>query len=209
MKTNKFHQHKTFIDDDQQAFIYWREEAKRWYLHIKKQPHWKDYIARSLRTSDKEKALERARLQFNEIMSTHNVMKHHLFTEEDMILATRNQALGRIAEDKFKNLMMLKDYQVYTPVEDIWGSDFILFKNNEYMRVQLKSSSLDQPLWALARNDRIKYKDTCTHMAFVHLMTGKMWLVPVSALPDSTSIRHGKLLQECAKGHEIMLQSSC
>ena len=105
--------------------------------------------------------------------------------------------------------MMLQGYQVYTPVEDIWGSDFILFKQNEYMRVQLKSSNQDQPLWALARNDRIKYKDTCTHMAFVHLKTGRIWLVPVSALPDVTSLRHGRLLNECAKGHEIMLQSLC
>ena len=63
-----------------------------------------------------------------------------IFNEEDKIIATKNAALGRITEDKFKNLMMLKGYQVYAPVEDIWGIDFIVI-DNEYNthKVQVKS----------------------------------------------------------------------
>ena len=61
-----------------------------------------------------------------------------MFNPEDIKIATLRKGLGRLCEDKFKNLMMVKGYQVYTPVEDIWGSDFLISKNGkDFERIQV------------------------------------------------------------------------
>ena len=111
-------------------------------------------------------------------------------------------------EDKFKNLMMIKGYEVYRPVEDIWGSDFILKKGNNFLTVQVKSSQSDKPVWALQTNNKVKYKDVCTHMAFVYLKEDKdsgVWMIPTEKLPNTTSMSH-ITFKKLVKGYEIELQ---
>lgn len=190
---------KTDICND--AFIYRRGDIHTdiWYLYIQKQPHWNKQIIRSLRTGDKEKALKKGADTYNEIVSSSNAMMTHIFSPEDRVLATRKMALGNLSEDKFKNIMMYQGYEVYRPVEDIWGSDFVLFKGNDVLKVQLKSSNVDNPCWALANNHRTLYKELCTHMAFIHLPTQKIWLVPCSELPDISGLSHKLFLQSFAK----------
>lgn len=195
---------KSFIDKTDicnDAFIYRRGDLRRdiWYLYIQKQPHWNKHLIRSLRTGDKEKAMKKGADTYNEIVSSSNAMMTHIFSPEDRVLATRKMALGNLSEDKFKNIMMYQGYEVYRPVEDIWGSDFVLFKGNDVLKVQLKSSNVDNPQWALANNHRTLYKELCTHMAFIHLATQKIWLVPCSELPDISVLSHKLFLQSFTK----------
>ena len=138
---NKYTQEKIDLNED--AFLYKRGDRSSpfYYLRIAKQPHWKDVKIISLKTKDKDKAIKKAKKEYDEIMSTDNLVKRRLFNKEDIEIATRNAGLGRIAEDKFKNLMLIKGYQVYTPVEDIWGIDFVLIKDGVTYTVQLKSSN--------------------------------------------------------------------
>ena len=201
---NKYTQEKIDLNED--AFLYKRGDRSSpfYYLRIAKQPHWKDVKIISLKTRDKDKAIKKAKKEYDEIMSTDNLVKRRLFNKEDIEIATRNAGLGRIAEDKFKNLMLIKGYQVYTPVEDIWGTDFVLIKDGVTYTVQLKSSNRDVPQWQLQNNYKIKYKDTCTHMAFIYLPEDRVWFVPTGLLPNASSMRHNLMKSICEK-YEVII----
>ena len=202
---NKYTQEKIDLNED--AFLYKRGDSSSpfYYLRIAKQPHWKNNKIISLRTRDKDKALKKAQKEYDQIMESDTLLKNRLFTKEDIEIATRNAGLGRIAEDKFKNLMLIKGYQVYTPVEDIWGVDFVLIKDGKTLTVQLKSSNMDKPQWRLENNTKLKYKNTCTHMAFVYIPEDRVWFVPTSILPDDvTGMIHWKMKNLCEK-YEVTL----
>ena len=201
---NKYTLEKINLNED--AFLYKRGDSSSpfYYLRIAKQPHWKDVKIISLKTRDKDKAIKKAKKEYDEIMSTDNLVKRRLFNKEDIEIATRNAGLGRIAEDKFKNLMLIKGYQVYTPVEDIWGIDFVLIKDGVTYTVQLKSSNRDVPQWQLQNNYKIKYKDTCTHMAFIYLPEDRVWFVPTGLLPNASSMRHNLMKSICEK-YEVII----
>ena len=201
---NKYTQEKIDLNED--AFLYKRGDRSSpfYYLRIAKQPHWKDVKIISLKTKDKDKAIKKAKKEYDEIMSTDNLVQRRLFNKEDIEIATRNAGLGRIAEDKFKNLMLIKGYQVYTPVEDIWGIDFVLIKDGVTYTVQLKSSNRDVPQWQLQNNYKIKYKDTCTHMAFIYLPEDRVWFVPTGLLPNASSMRHNLMKSICEK-YEVII----
>ena len=173
----------------------WNIEVERGKLIAQKN------ILDILKESDKE-------LKYDELINEDKIRKQvrgMIFNEEDLILSTKQAAQGRIAEDKFKNLMMLKGYQVYAPVEDIWGIDFIVI-DNEYNthKVQVKSSSKDSRPWPLKNTLGIRYNDTCTHMAFISLYENKMWYVPMKVLENHTgsSITHKAMTKLC-KDYEV------
>lgn len=174
-----------------------------WYIRINKQPTWRDKFSCSLKTCDKEEAIRLAKEKYDELINEDKIRKQvrgMIFNEEDLILSTKQAAQGRIAEDKFKNLMMLKGYQVYAPVEDIWGIDFIVIDNEfNIHKVQVKSSSKDSRPWPLKNTLGIRYNDTCTHMAFISLYENKMWYVPMKVLENhtGTSISHKAMTQLC------------
>ena len=174
-----------------------------WYIRINKQPTWRDKFSCSLKTCDKEEAIRLAKEKYDELINEDKIRKQvrgMIFNEEDLILSTKQAAQGRIAEDKFKNLMMLKGYQVYAPVEDIWGIDFIVIDTEfNTHKVQVKSSSKDSRPWPLKNTLGIRYNDTCTHMAFISLYENKMWYVPMNVLENhsGTSISHKAMTQLC------------
>jgi len=186
----RFYKHREYINEE--AFIFWREWKTQgvWYIRIRKQPHWKDQIARSLKTKDKAKALKKAEKMYAELIASSNVLQQHIFLDDDKLFAQRNMALGNLAEDRFKNIMMYQGYEVYTPMEDIWGSDVILIKGDEVLKVQVKSSNIMDGHFQLQNNKGIKYKELCTHMAFIHLQTQKIYLIPCNELRDVSCMKH-------------------
>jgi len=203
----KFWKEKTQIREDillEDGFIFMRQERSYWYIHIIKKPHWKQAFTKSLRTHDKDRALDKARKEYDNLIGSENLIKTSLFNQEDRIIASTNSGLGRIAEDKFKNLMLIKNYEVYTPVTDIWGNDCVLFKDGVTYRVQLKSSNMEMPTWALQNNNKVKYKDTSTHMGFIYLPEGRIWFVPLSVLPDVSCLRHPRMKTIC-QDYEVTL----
>ena len=194
----KYTKDKITLNDKSYLYLRGDRVNPNYYLRIAKQPHWKDVKVISLKTSDKDKALKKAQKEYDQIMGSDTLLKNRLFTKEDIEIATRNAGLGRIAEDKFKNLMLIKGYQVYTPVEDIWGVDFVLIKDGKTFTVQLKSSNMDKPSWRLENNVKVRYIDTCTHMAFVYIPEDRVWFVPTSILPDDvTAMIHWKMKNLC------------
>tara|TARA_B100000131_G_scaffold139961_1_gene136210 strand:+ start:101 stop:712 length:612 start_codon:yes stop_codon:yes gene_type:complete len=202
---NKYIKDKITLNDKSYLYLRGDRVNPNYYLRIAKQPHWKDNKIISLKTTDKDKALKKAQKEYDQIMESDTLLKNRLFTKEDIEIATRNAGLGRIAEDKFKNLMLVKGYQVYIPVEDIWGVDFVLIKDGEIFTVQLKSSNMDKPNWRLENNAKLKYKDTCTHMAFVYIPEDRVWFVPTSILPDDvTGMIHWKMKNLC-EDYEVKL----
>ena len=203
-KKNKYWIDRTDINED--AFIFLR--GSKWHLHIAKQPHWKAPVNKSMDTADKGKALIKGAKAYEEILILENSFKTSFFSPEELILVGRRKAIGNLAEDKFKNLMMVKGYEVYKPVEDIWGSDFVLKKGDEFLTIQVESSQQEKPTWSLQANNGVKYKDTCTHMAFVHLKEYKssgLWLIPTKELPDASTMSH-VTFKKVAKEYEIELK---
>ena len=84
----------------------------------------------------------------------------------------------------------------------------VLKKGNNFLTVQVKSSQSDKPVWALQTNNKVKYKDVCTHMAFVYLKEDKdsgVWMIPTEKLPNTTSMSH-ITFKKIVKGYEIELQ---
>jgi hypothetical protein len=195
-------QNATRFNDDPDATIFLRYGNPIWYLHILKKPGWKSGSHWSLKTKNKDEAIIEAKKKYQDVIGVNQTLKNSLFNAEDVKIATLKKGLGRICEDKFKNLMMVKGYQVYTPVEDIWGSDFIISKDGvKFERVQVKSTAQTGKMsFHLMTNhtDKQLYKDLVDHMAFISIMDDVIWLVPVKDLPDKT----GMSLSELKKDYE-------
>ena len=195
-------QNATRFNDDPDATIFLRYGKPIWYLHILKKPGWKSGTHWSLKTKNKDEAIIEAKKKYQDVIGINQTLKNSLFNAEDVKIATLKKGLGRICEDKFKNLMMVKNYQVYTPVEDIWGSDFIISKDGKnFERVQVKSTAQTGKMsFHLMTNhtDKQLYKDLVDYMAFISIMDDVIWLVPVKDLPDKT----GMTLSELKKDYE-------
>ena len=195
-------QNATRFNDDPDATIFLRYGKPIWYLHILKKPGWKRGIHWSLKTKNKDEAIIEAKKKYQDVIGINQTLKNSLFNAEDVKIATLKKGLGRICEDKFKNLMMVKGYQVYTPVEDIWGSDFIISKDGKnFERVQVKSTAQTGKMsFHLMTNHTNKqlYKHLVDYMAFISIMDDVIWLVPVKYLPDKT----GMTLSELKKDYE-------
>tara|TARA_X000001036_G_C20357312_1_gene675059 strand:- start:66 stop:692 length:627 start_codon:yes stop_codon:yes gene_type:complete len=195
-------QNTTRFNDDPDATIFLRYGKPIWYLHILKKPGWKSGSHWSLKTRNKDEAIIEAKKKYQDVIGINQTLKNSLFNAEDVQIATLKKGLGRICEDKFKNLMMVKGYQVYTPVEDIWGSDFIISKDGKnFERVQVKSTAQTGKMsFHLMTNhtDKQLYKNLVDYMAFISIMDDVIWLVPVKDLPDKT----GMTLSELKKDYE-------
>lgn len=191
------------FNDDPDATIFQRYGKPNWYLRLLKKPGWKNGGHWSLKTAIKEEAIIEAKKKYQELIGVNQVLKNSLFNPEDVKIATLQKGLGRICEDKFKNLMMVKGYQVYRPVEDIWGSDFIISKNGtNFERVQVKSTTQTGKMsFHLATNhtDKQFYKNLVDHMAFISIMDDLIWLVPVENLPDKTGMTLSELKRDYGK----------
>jgi len=195
-------QNATRFNDDPDATIFLRYGNPIWYLHILKKPGWKSGSHWSLKTKNKDDAIIEAKKKYQDVIGVNQTLKNSLFNAEDVKIATLKKGLGRICEDKFKNLMMVKGYQVYTPVEDIWGSDFVISKDGvTFERVQVKSTAQTGKMsFHLMTNhtDKQLYKHLVDYMAFISIMDDVIWLVPVKDLPDKT----GMSLSELKKDYE-------
>jgi len=195
-------QNATRFNDDPDATIFLRYGNPIWYLHILKKPGWKSGSHWSLKTKNKDEAIIEAKKKYQDVIGVNQTLKNSLFNAEDVKIATLKKGLGRICEDKFKNLMMVKGYQVYTPVEDIWGSDFVISKDGvTFERVQVKSTAQTGKMsFHLMTNhtDKQLYKHLVDYMAFISIMDDVIWLVPVKDLPDKT----GMSLSELKKDYE-------
>ena len=197
------YQNEESFNNDLDASIFQRYGEPIWYLRIKKKPGWKQGVHRSLRTPNKEEAIIEAKKKYQDLMEVNQTLKNSLFNSEDIKIATLRKGLGRLCEDKFKNLMMVKGYQVYTPVEDIWGSDFLISKNGkDFERIQVKSTSQTGKMsFHLITNhaDKIPYKEIVDQMAFISIMDDTVWLVPVKNLPDKTGMTLSELKRDYGK----------
>ncbi|WJZ48004.1 putative endonuclease [Synechococcus phage DSL-LC03] len=199
--TTTFQNMESF-NDDADACIFQRYGKPVWYLRILKKPGWKSGGHWSLKTKNKDEAIIEAKKKYQDLMGVHQVLKNSLFNDEDVKIATLKKGLGRICEDKFKNMMLVLGYQVYTPVEDIWGSDFIISKDGKkYERVQVKSTAQTGKMsFHLMTGHAHKqlYKHLVDYMAFISIIDDAIWLVPAKDLPDKT----GMTLSELKKNYE-------
>ena len=197
-----YHNEESF-NDDPDAKICQYYGAPTWYIKINKKPGWKQRVFKSLKTSHKEDAIKQAKIKYQELIGTNQVLQNCLFNPEDLKIATLKKGLGRLCEDKFKNLMMVKGYQVSKPVEDIWGYDFIISKDGKnFDRVQVKSTSQDKNIsFHLVTNhsEKIYYKQIVDYMSFVSIMDDKVWMIPVDNLPDKCGLRLSELKKDYEK----------
>jgi len=168
-----------------------------WYLNIrqfKKDSIKKINVTRSLHLTSKEHDINSLRLKeyakkiLSEIKVEHYKQCDEIFDDVDMKFVNRQMSIGRISEDKFKNLMMYNGYEVLSPVEDIWGYDFVLKKGLEYHTVQCKCTSQKAKSFPLVNKKNIKYKTMVSHMAFIHLRSSEIYYIPCKDLPDTRSI---------------------
>ena len=196
-------QNQEAFNDDPDATIFQRYGKPQWYLRIRKKPGWKQGGQWSLKTKNKNEAIIEAKKKYQEIIGTNQALKNSLFNPEDVRIATLRKGLGRLCEDKFKNLMMVKGYQVYTPVEDIWGSDFLISKNGkDFDRIQVKSTAQTGKMsFHLVTNhsDKVPYKKIVDYMVFVSIHDDCIWMVPVENLPDKVGMTLTELKRDYGK----------
>ena len=204
--SNKIFQFEEKFNGDPHATIFRRYGGPRWYFRIRQKPgvprgHW------SLQTEDRETAITEAKKKYAKIVGTQKVLEESLFNPEDVKIATSQRGLGRICEDKFKNMMMIKQYQVYTPLEDIWGVDFIISEDGKnFKRVQIKSTAQDNNMsfhLCTHHSEKKMYKHIVDYMAFISIRDDAIWMVPSEELPDDkTGISKSTLMKEYAK-HKV------
>ena len=196
-------QNRERFNNDPDATIFQRYGVSNWYLRVLKKPAWKKGGFWSLKTEIKEEAIIEAKKKYQELIGVNQALENSLFNEEDVKIATLKKGLGRMCEDKFKNLMMVKGYQVFTPVEDIWGSDFIISKDGKKSEsVQVKSTAQTGKMtFHLVTNhtDRQLYKTLVDFMAFISIHDDAIWLIPVENLPDKTGISLTELKRDFEK----------
>lgn len=198
--SSKIYQFEETFNDDPHATIFRRYGKRRWYFRIKQKPgidrnHW------SLYTEDRETAITEAKKKYAKIVGTQKVLEESLFNAEDVKIATSQRGLGRISEDKFKNMMMILGYQVYTPLEDIWGVDFIISEDGKnFKRVQVKSTAQDNNMsfhLCTHHSEKKMYKHIVDYMAFISIRDDTIWMVPSKKLPDNkTGISTSTLKKE-------------
>tara|TARA_B100000427_G_C15383409_1_gene539953 strand:- start:209 stop:841 length:633 start_codon:yes stop_codon:yes gene_type:complete len=203
---------KEWINSD--AYIYTRSDnvsKEYYYIHITKQPHWRQHHRKSLRTTNREDALKKAEKEYNEVMKEkriERIVQANLFNDEDVQLTTSQAGIGKLGEDRFIGLMMSKGYQVYKPERDLWGRDVVLYKDGKFMPTQVKTAIKNNNQWQFQSkhtgSDRIKYKEVCSHIAFIHLLEKKIWFIPNDKVPDVDSMAHSKFKSHL-KGYEITL----
>tara|TARA_R100001460_G_scaffold52876_1_gene91829 strand:- start:53 stop:679 length:627 start_codon:yes stop_codon:yes gene_type:complete len=184
-------QNRERFNNDPDATIFQRYGVSNWYLRVLKKPAWKKGGFWSLKTEIKEEAIIEAKKKYQELIGVNQALENSLFNEEDVKIATLKKGLGRMCEDKFKNLMMVKGYQVSSPVEDIWGYDFLISKDGiHFYRVQVKSSSKEKTSFHLVTNhsNKVPYKKIVDYMAFISICDDCVWMVPVEDLPDKTGM---------------------
>jgi hypothetical protein len=173
--------------------------GEHWYLRVRKIKEntlkSKIDINKSLKLTPQEVDINSPRLKtaalevLAEIKSQHYKECDEIFYDEDMRFLNRQMSLGRISEDKFKNLMMHNGYEVLKPVEDIWGYDFIVKIGKIYETVQCKCTARLQKHFSIQNKKGIPYKSLVSHMAFIHLPSSEVYYVPTQILPDTTKVR--------------------
>ena len=204
----KYYLDKTEINND--AFIFLREHevSNVYYIVISKQPHWRKPYIKSLKTSDKEVAVKNATKEYNSVMEQQRVVQATLFNDEDIQRATTQAGIGKLGEDRFAGLMMVKGYEVYKPDIDLWGRDLVLFKDDIWMPTQVKTAIKSNNQWSFTTkhtgNHKIKYKEVCTHMALIHILENHIWFIPTDKIPDVDSMAHSKL-KKYLDGYEVKL----
>ena len=193
------------------AYIYIRNDSVRkehYYIHITKQPHWRQHYRKSLRTLNKEDALKRAEKEYNEVMEQQRVVQATIFNDEDMQRATTQAGIGKLGEDRFSGIMMIKGYQVYKPEMDLWGVDMVLYKDGKFIPTQVKTAKSNNNQWQFQSkhtgSNRIKYKEVCSHMAFIHILENCIWFIPTDKIPDVDSMAHSKF-KSYLEGYEVTL----
>ena len=200
--SDKVFQNVEAFNDDVDACIFQRYGQPTWYLRILKKPGWKRGYHWSLKTTNKEDAIIEAKKKYQDVIGVNQVLKNSLFNAEDVKIATSQRGLGRICEDKFKNLMMVRGYQVYIPVEDIWGCDFLISKDGKkFERIQVKSTAQTGRMsFHLMTNhtDKQLYKHLVDYMAFISITDDTVWMIPVENLPDKT----GMTLKELKESYQ-------
>lgn len=167
----------------------------RWYLNINlKNPQGKKRFnkKRSLGYSTKEmsvndpKLYREAKKILAKTLGTPFDDSEVVFSTDDLKFATQAKSIGRISEDKFKNLMMFNGYQVSTPVEDLWGYDFIVTNGDgKFDTVQVKSTTRTGKYFSLQSTKGIPYKGRVSHLACVHFQSQEIYYIPTNKLPEN------------------------
>tara|TARA_B100001250_G_C19549270_1_gene678236 strand:- start:134 stop:757 length:624 start_codon:yes stop_codon:yes gene_type:complete len=200
---------KEWINSD--TYIYIRSDnvsKEYYYIHITKQSHWRKSYIKSLRTTNREDALKKAEKEYNEVMEQQRVVQATIFNDEDVQRATSQAGIGKLGEDRFSGIMMIKGYQVYKPEMDLWGRDMVLYKDGKFIPTQVKTAIKSNNQWQFQSkhtgSDRIKYKEVCSHMAFIHILENSIWFIPTDKIPDVDSMAHSKF-KSYLEGYEVTL----
>ena len=190
---------------NESTWIYKRNDV--YYMRIAQQPHWKNRYVKSLKTPDKEKALKKAKKEYDKVMEEQRFVQASIFNKEDLQVASSQAGIGKLGEDRFTALMMIKGYQIYKPEVDIWGRDVILYKDGNWMPTQVKTAKKRNNSWQFHTkhsNNNIRYKDICSHMAFIHLIENRIWFIPNDKIPDVNNMAHS-LFKSYLEGYEVVL----
>ena len=201
--SRKIYQFEERFNDDPHATIFGDMVNPNGIFVLNKNQEFLEIIGVSTLKTEKLQLL-RQKKKYAKIVGTQKVLEESLFNAEDVKIATSQRGLGRICEDKYKHMMMILGDQVYTPLEDIWGVDFIISKDGKnFERVQVKSTAQDNNMsfhLCTHHSEKKMYKHIVDYMAFVSITDDAIWMVPSEKLPDNkTGISISTLKKEYAE----------
>ena len=165
----------------------------RKYYGKKGVPQSKKYKLISLETSD----IEVARNKILEIdIPSHYTPREKLSTKGASLINNRGykwpqnkpSEIGVFAEHLFVGRMYDLGYEIYKPFYDVWASDFVVYKDNIYNKVQVKASSKENYNVHLRTRDGRRYVDYVDYIAFISFAEDKMYYIPIDKIPPDASV---------------------
>lgn len=164
----------------------------RKYYGEKGVPQSKKYKLISLETSD----IEIARNKILEIdIPSDYIPKQKLNTKGVPFTNNRGYTyipnkpseIGINAELLFAGRMYDLGYEVYRPHYDVWAADYVVYKDNIYNKVQVKSSSKENYNVHLRTRDGKRYVDYVDYIAFISFAENKMYYIPTDKIPPDAN----------------------
>ena len=104
--------------------------------------------------------------------------------------------IGIHAELIFVGRMCDLGYEVYRPHTDIWAADFVVYKDNQYSKVQVKSSTKDDYNINLCNRAGKRYVDYVDYVAFISFTENRMYYIPVKDIPKDAKVLTNHLLRK-------------
>lgn len=91
--------------------------------------------------------------------------------------------VGAMSELIFESIMSSQDYVVSKPIVDEFGIDYILYKDGQYKKVQVKGTGKSSTVCLTNAHKSKYYKNLVDYIAFVSFPNNMLYMIPTDIIP--------------------------